>query len=100
MGSSGYCLKSEEVFYIDKDFSVVFDTKDINFIDKTEIEYYTRVPTSYVSIVVVLKSIGVDSSFTNRRKNAIANDIKNYIGTPGQNREMLNLLKIRSLIKY
>lgn len=98
--SSGYCLKPEEVFYIDRDFSVVVDTKDITFIDKPEVEYYTRVPTSYVSIVDALKSIGVDSSFANRRRIALANDIKNYLGIPSQNREMLNLLKIGSLIKY
>ena len=45
------------------------------------------------SLVDALKSIGVDASFTNRKKLAQANGISNYVGTPGQNTTMLSLLK-------
>ena len=98
--SNGYCLKPEKIFYIDKEFSKVVDTKDINFIDKPTIEYYQKCSSKYVSIVDALKSIGVNSSFTNRSKIAKANSIKNYIGLGNQNSKMLNLLKQGKLIKY
>ena len=49
------------------------------------------------SIVDGLKSIGVDSSFSNRRKIAKANGIKNYIGTASQNNQLLALAKIGKL---
>lgn len=45
------------------------------------------------SIVVYLKSIGVDSSFSNRRKMAAKHGIKNYSGTAQQN--LLLLKKLR-----
>ena len=45
------------------------------------------------SIVDALKSIGVDSSFENRKKLAELNGISNYTGTPEQNTYLLNLLK-------
>lgn len=98
--SNGYCLKPEKVFYIDKDFSKVASTKDINFIDKPKIEYYKKCSSKYVSIVDALKSIGVNSSFSNRSKIAKANSIKGYIGLGSQNKKMLDLLKQGKLIKY
>lgn len=98
--SNGHCMKPEKVFYIDKDFSKVVDTKDINFIDKPIIEYYKKCASKYVSIVDALKSIGVNSSFSNRSKIAKANSIKGYVGLASQNKKMLDLLKQGKLIKY
>ena len=45
------------------------------------------------SIVDYLKSIGQDSSFSNRKKLAEANGISNYTGTASQNTQLLNLLR-------
>ena len=45
------------------------------------------------SIVDALKSIGVDSSFENRKRLAELNGINDYTGTPEQNTYLLNLLK-------
>ena len=45
------------------------------------------------SIVDGLKSVGVNSSYSNRKKIAQANGIKNYTGTAKQNTELLNKLK-------
>lgn len=65
----------------------------------TTSKYYPKCSSKYVSIVDALKSINVDSSFSNRRKIASKNDIKGYIGTAGQNSRMLNLLKSGKLVK-
>lgn len=51
------------------------------------------------SIVDALKQIGVDSSFSNRKKIASRNNISNYTGTATQNTRLLNLLKKGKLIK-
>lgn len=51
------------------------------------------------SIVDALKQIGIDSSYKNRSKIALANDIKDYKGTTSQNTHMLNLLK-QGKLKY
>lgn len=51
------------------------------------------------SIVDALKQIGIDSSFSNRKKIAIRNNISNYTGTAIQNTKMLNLLKKGKLLK-
>lgn len=45
------------------------------------------------SIVDYLKSIGQDSSFSNRKKLAAANGISNYTGTASQNTQLLNKLR-------
>ena len=50
------------------------------------------------SLVDGLKSIGVDSSFSNRKKIAELNGISNYTGTPEQNTYLLNLLKQGKLV--
>ena len=57
--------------------------------------------TSYKgnSIVDGLKSVGVNSSYDNRKKIAQANGIKNYTGTAKQNTELLNKLKKGTLKK-
>lgn len=51
------------------------------------------------SIVDGLKSIGVDSSYANRKKIAIANGISNYSGTAAQNTQLCSLAKHGKLIK-
>lgn len=61
--------------------------------------YYKACSSKYSSIVEALKSIGVDGSFSNRKKIAEKNGIKNYKGTASQNIEMLNKLKKGKLIK-
>lgn len=45
------------------------------------------------SIVDYLKSIGVDSSFANRKKLAQKYGIKNYTGTAAQNTQLLNAIR-------
>lgn len=61
-------------------------------------EYYK---TDYkgLSFVDGLKSIGVDSSFVNRKRIARANGIDNYKGTAFQNNRLLNMLKKGTLRK-
>lgn len=51
------------------------------------------------SIVDGLKSIGVDSSFDNRKKIAAANGISNYEGTASQNSKLCSLAKSGKLKK-
>lgn len=57
--------------------------------------------SSYIgnSIVDALKQIGVDSSFSNRKKIAGRNNISNYTGSATQNTKLLNLLRSGKLIK-
>ena len=66
---------------------------------KTNNNYFNRYTGSSLSIVDVLKSINIDSSFAYRTKIANINGIKNYIGTNVQNITLLNLLKEGKLIK-
>lgn len=54
---------------------------------------------SSTSIVDGLKSIGVDSSFANRKKIAAANGISNYEGTASQNNKLCSLAKQGKLKK-
>lgn len=66
---------------------------------KTTSKYYKKCANKHTSIVDALKSIGVDSSFSNRKKIASANGITGYLGLPYQNIRMLNLLKSGTLKK-
>lgn len=63
------------------------------------VKYYKKCAKKYTSIVDALKSIGVDSSFSTRKKIASANGIKAYVGLGSQNVRMLNLLKAGTLKK-
>ena len=63
------------------------------------VSYYKKYTGTSSSIVEALKSIGVDSSFSNRKKIATKNSITNYTGTASQNTTLLNLLKQGKLIK-
>ena len=62
-------------------------------------EYYPIPKYNGVSIVDALKSIGVDSSFSNRTSIANKNGIYSYTGSALQNTNMLKLLKSGRLIK-
>lgn len=54
-----------------------------------ETEYYA---TPEFTLIDSLNKIGVDSSYNNRKRIAIANGIQNYSGTAAQNIEMLSML--------
>lgn len=64
-----------------------------------EDEYYPTVTGNYVSIVDGLEQIGVDSSFENRKRIAVANGIYNYTGTSVQNNSLVARLKAGKLKK-
>lgn len=61
--------------------------------------YYKMCSSKCTSIVDALNSIGVDSSFENRKKIAQKNNVKDYIGTVFQNTQLLNKLKAGRLKK-
>lgn len=61
--------------------------------------YYKKCNSKYASFVDALKSIGVNSSFSNRRKIAKKNGISLYLGTANQNITLLEKLKSGKLIK-
>ena len=63
----------------------------------TSTSYYPKFGGS--SLVDGLKSIGVDSSMSNRKKIAAANGISNYSGTSSQNEKLLSLAKQGKLKK-
>ena len=63
------------------------------------VSYYPKYTGTSVSIVDGLIAVGENSSFSNRKKIAVANNIKSYIGSGTQNKKMLELLKIGKLIK-
>lgn len=65
----------------------------------TNTEYYPKCTSKQTSLVSALKSINVDSSFSNRRKIANKNGIKLYIGTATQNNKLLSLFKNGKLKK-
>lgn len=69
----------------------------IGFVDVAE--YYPACASNYTSLVDALKSIGVDSSFENRKKIASKNGIVNYTGTATQNNQLLDKLKAGKLRK-
>ena len=74
-----------------------YNTNDYQLND--EVDYYKKVSTNYTSIVDALKSINVDSSFSNRKKIAEKNGIDKYEGSSSQNIKLLNLLKEGKLKK-
>lgn len=66
---------------------------------KSNEEFYSIPNYSGNSIVAALQSIGVDSSFNNRKNIATKNKIYNYVGTATQNRQLLDKLKAGKLLK-
>lgn len=82
------------------DYSAVqAKVNEILGVDTSITNYYPAISSDYNSIVEDLKSIGVDSSFNNRKKIAVKNGINNYTGTATQNIELLDKLKAGRLIK-
>lgn len=82
------------------DYSAVqAKVNEILGVDTSITNYYPAISSDYNSIVEALKSIGVDSSFNNRRKIAVKNGINNYTGTATQNIELLDKLKAGRLTK-
>ena len=76
------------------DYSAVqAKVNEILGVDTSITNYYPAISSDYNSIVEALKSIGVDSSFNNRKKIAVKNGINNYTGTATQNIELLDKLK-------
>lgn len=75
------------------------NTQMLNMLRGTEVSYYPACNYSGTSIVEGLKTIGVDSSYANRKQIANANGIGNYTGTASQNTQMLDLLKQGKLKK-
>ena len=65
----------------------------------TKTSYYPQCNNRYLSFVDALSSIGVDNSFAYRKKIALKNGIKLYIGTSTQNKRLLDKLKAGKLIK-
>jgi hypothetical protein len=61
--------------------------------------YFKKYTGKSVSIVDALVSVGAGHTFAYRRQIAKANGMKTYLGTPGQNTKLLNLLKAGKLIK-
>ena len=61
-------------------------------------KYFSACSSGATSIVDALKSIGIDSSMSNRKTIAAANGISGYSGTADQNNKMLNLLKSGQLV--
>lgn len=63
------------------------------------VQYYPACNQSQKSLVDALKSIGVDSSFNNRKNIARKNGIPDYEGTARQNEQLLSKLKAGRLVK-
>lgn len=63
------------------------------------VTYFPKYVGTSVSIVDALKAVKSESSFEFRKKIAIANGVKGYIGLGSQNTQLLNLLRIGKLIK-
>ena len=76
--------------------NVTHETISVN---KPTIEYYPKCSSKYLSIVDGLKSIGVDSSYSFRKKIAQKNNVHDYIGSYSQNVSLLSKLKAGRLIK-
>lgn len=66
---------------------------------KPTIEYYPIPNYKGSSIVDALNSIGVNSSFENRKKIAQKNNVRDYTGTAQQNNQLLSKLKAGKLKK-
>ena len=85
---------------VDMNYSkLTFGSNPVDPGGQEEIEYYPACSSSQTSLVDALKSIGVDSSFSNREKIAALNGIPDYSGTAAQNNQLLSLLKQGKLIK-
>lgn len=66
---------------------------------KQRLCYFPKYSGKSFSIVDALDSLKIDSTYSNRKKIASKNNIKDYKGTASQNEKMLTLLKQGKLIK-
>ena len=66
---------------------------------KPAVTYLPKYTGKSNSLVDALKAVKVDSSYSYRKKIAIANCISAYIGTASQNTKLLNLLKAGKAVK-
>lgn len=71
----------------------------VNEMIKPKVRYYKSVSRSCLSLVDALNSIGVNSSFDNRKRIAQKNGINNYVGSAVQNNRLLDRLKAGRLIE-
>ena len=69
------------------------------WVDYHNVKYFNACNGDEKSIVDALKKAGEKSSLANRRIIAVANGIKDYVGTPKQNIALLDLMKKGKLIK-
>ena len=76
-----------------------YTTRTANTSTKITYNYYKACSSKYTSLVDALNSIGVNSSFANRRKITVKNGIKIYIGTAMQKERLLVKLKAGKLIQ-
>ena len=95
-GSFGYTSNANNAYYT--------YTAKANTQTTQSALYYPKCDKKYATISSALTSIGVDGSYSFRRKIARANNIGGlgglaYAGTAQQNTQMLNLLKAGLLIK-
>lgn len=65
----------------------------------TASQYYPACAKNKIYLADALKSIGVDSSYPNRKKIAAKNNVNNYTGTAVQNNQLLAKLKAGKLKK-
>lgn len=75
-------------------------TDTLVYVEQNYSEYFAKCSIPTTSLVDALKHIGVDSSFSTRKKIAVANGITNYAGLGSQNVALLNLLKEGKLKKF
>lgn len=91
--------KCAYISYVSQDKKSTDTSTKKNNTTKKQVIYYKACSSRYGSIAEALKSIGVDGSYSYRKKIAVKNNIKKYSGTAKQNIEMLNKLKQGKLIK-
>ena len=76
---------------------------DLNYLyDETIIKNENNISSGYSgnSIVDYLKSVGIDSNYSNRKKLAKENGISNYSGTADQNLRLLEILRRKNKSNY
>lgn len=76
-----------------------YDSSNYQVSTQPAVEYYPACDSGYTSLVEALNSIGVDSSYANRKAIAIKNGVTGYKGTAAQNTLLLQILKEGKLIK-
>lgn len=80
-------------------FCSYIDPEKVSYTAPVTVVYLPKYTGKSASLVDALKAVKVDSSFTYRKKIAVKNGVKSYIGTGKQNTQLLELLKKGKLIK-